>query len=137
VPKLMKKNIDAHIGSRLRLRRLMLGMSQEVLGEYLSITFQQVQKYEKGNNRISASTLYYIARILDVPVDYFYEGLPILENAYGPGMMEETTPSVTPYLSFVSSAEGLELNQAFVRIRSSSMRRSIISLVNEVANLAA
>lgn len=137
MPKLMKKNIDAHIGARLRLRRLMLGMSQELLGECLSITFQQVQKYEKGSNRISASTLYYLARILDVSVDYFYEGLPETENVYGPGMMEETNPSVTPYLSFVSSAEGLQLNQAFVRIRSANMRRSLLSLVNEVANLAA
>lgn len=137
--KVSEKLVDAHIGSRLRLRRLMLGMSQEALGESLSVTFQQVQKYEKGTNRISASRLYYIASIFDVPLSYFFSGLaPSETDSQQPmGMAEGTTvealPYVSPYLAFVSSAEGVQLNQAFIGIGSANVRRDIVTLVCDLA----
>src|SRR5918911_3890216 len=68
--------IDRHVGSRVRMRRMLIGMSQEKLGEALGLTFQQVQKYEKGTNRIGASRLHRITNVLDVPIDFFYEGAP-------------------------------------------------------------
>jgi transcriptional regulator with XRE-family HTH domain len=68
--------VDRHVGSRVRMRRMLIGMSQEKLGEALGITFQQIQKYEKGTNRIGASRLHHIARVLGVPVEFFYEGAP-------------------------------------------------------------
>lgn len=71
--------IDAHVGSRVRLRRMLMGMSQERLGESMGLTFQQVQKYEKGANRIGASRLHHIAKILDVPVGYFFDEAPVVE----------------------------------------------------------
>src|SRR5205085_12524775 len=77
--------IDKHVGSRVRMRRMMLGMSQEKLGGALHLTFQQVQKYEKGTNRIGASRLQQISHILQVPVSFFFEGAPAPENAGGMG----------------------------------------------------
>src|SRR5436189_681918 len=76
--------VDVHVGSRVRLRRMMLGMSQEKLGESLGITFQQIQKYEKGTNRIGASRLQHIARVLTMPVSYFFEGAPGMAAALMP-----------------------------------------------------
>jgi len=77
--------IDAHVGNRMRMRRQIIGMSQEKLGELLGITFQQVQKYEKGSNRISASRLYSAAKTLGVPVQFFFEDLPGVEDDRGLG----------------------------------------------------
>ncbi len=141
--KVNEKAIDAHIGSRLRLRRLMLSMSQEALGESLSVTFQQIQKYEKGTNRISASRLFYIASILDVPMSYFFSGLvetgddsdePMgLSEGGATGTGSEPLPYVSPYLAFVSSAEGIQLNQAFIGIGSANVRRDIVTLVSDLA----
>lgn len=129
-----EKSIDAHIGSRLRLRRLMRGISQESLGELLSVTFQQVQKYEKGTNRVSASRLYEMAQILDVPIDYFFDGLTDdLSGLHPEGMQESDTPSVSPYLAFVSSAEGLQLNQAFLDIGSAALRRDLLTLITDLS----
>lgn len=129
-----EKSIDAHIGSRLRLRRLMRGISQESLGELLSVTFQQVQKYEKGTNRVSASRLYEMAQILDVPIDYFFDGLTDDMSGLRPeGMQESDTPSVSPYLAFVSSAEGLQLNQAFLDIGSAALRRDLLTLITDLS----
>ena len=78
--------VDVHVGSRIRMRRQLIGMSQEKLGELLGITFQQVQKYEKGANRISASRLYFTAKILGVPVQFFFEELPGIEEHGGMGL---------------------------------------------------
>jgi transcriptional regulator with XRE-family HTH domain len=129
-----EKSIDAHIGSRLRLRRLMLGISQESLGERLSVTFQQIQKYEKGTNRVSASRLYEMAQIFDVPIDYFFDGLTGEEDHLQPqGMQESEAPSVSPYLAFVSSAEGLQLNQAFLDIGSAALRRDLLTLITDLS----
>ena len=132
--RIKEKSIDAHIGSRLRLRRLMRGISQESLGELLSVTFQQVQKYEKGTNRVSASRLYEMAQILDVPIDYFFDGLTDDMSGLRPeGMQESDTPSVSPYLAFVSSAEGLQLNQAFLDIGSAALRRDLLTLITDLS----
>src|SRR5215212_6903810 len=123
--------IDIHVGSRVRLRRMMLGMSQEKLGESLGITFQQIQKYEKGTNRIGASRLQHIARVLTVPVSFFFEDAPGAPADQPAGMAE---PKSTHYVvDFLSSAEGLQLNKAFIRIKDSKLRRKIIDLVRALA----
>ncbi|MCI5077994.1 helix-turn-helix domain-containing protein [Oricola sp.] len=123
--------IDIHVGSRIRLRRTMLGMSQEKLGEALGITFQQVQKYEKGTNRVGASRLQNIAAILGVPVAFFFEDAPgdTGENS-AEGMSESSSTYV---VNFLSSAEGLQLNRAFVKISDARVRRRIIDLVRALA----
>jgi transcriptional regulator with XRE-family HTH domain len=122
--------IDIHVGSRVRLRRMMLGMSQEKLGESLGITFQQIQKYEKGTNRIGASRLQHIASVLSVPVSFFFEDAPGGPTA-APGMAEAHPAS---YMTdFLSSSEGVQLNKAFVRIKDSKLRRRIIDLVRAAA----
>jgi transcriptional regulator with XRE-family HTH domain len=112
----------------------MLGISQESLGERLSVTFQQIQKYEKGTNRVSASRLYEMAQIFDVPIDYFFDGLTGEEDHLQPqGMQESEAPSVSPYLAFVSSAEGLQLNQAFLDIGSAALRRDLLTLITDLS----
>src|SRR5712671_5119043 len=109
----MKKapnSIDKHVGSRVRMRRLMLGMSQEKLGDELGITFQQVQKYEKGTNRISASRLHHISHILQVSVPFFFEGVP-----HVPGQPKGSGVALSPdYVTdFLASSDGLVLTKAF------------------------
>ena len=121
--------IDIHVGGRVRLRRMMLGMSQEKLGEQLGITFQQIQKYEKGTNRIGASRLQHISTVLSVPVAFFFEDAPATPNQTG-GMAETSTDYV---VDFLSSSEGIQLNKAFVRIRDPKLRRRIIDLVRAAA----
>ena len=125
--------IDIHVGSRVRLRRMMLGMSQEKLGDQLGITFQQIQKYEKGTNRIGASRLQHIARVLSVPVSFFFEDAPGGPSET-PGVAE---PAATNYVvDFLSSSEGIQLNKAFVRINDAKLRRKIIDLVRAMAGEA-
>lgn len=125
--------IDIHVGSRIRLRRAMIGMSQEKLGESLGITFQQVQKYEKGTNRVGASRLQNIAAILNVPVSFFFEDAPASDAAVeAQGGMEEASSSYV--VDFLSSSEGLQLNRAFVRIRDPKVRRKIIDLVRSLSD---
>lgn len=123
--------IDIHVGGRIRLRRTMLGMSQEKLGEQLGITFQQVQKYEKGTNRVGASRLQNIAAILGVPVAFFFEDAPGDGGDAASGGMNES--SSTYVVNFLSSAEGLQLNRAFVKIADPKVRRRIIDLVKVLA----
>lgn len=122
--------IDIHVGSRVRLRRMMLGMSQEKLGESLGITFQQIQKYEKGTNRIGASRLQHIATILKVPVSFFFEDAPGAPAEAG-GFAEAQPTSYV--VDFLSSSEGLSLNKAFVRIEDPKVRRKIVDLVRVLA----
>ena len=119
--------VDTHVGSRVRLRRMLLGMSQEKLGDAMGLTFQQVQKYEKGVNRISASRLFHISRILDVPVQFFFEEAPQLNGPAVAGMAEPK--SQTFILEFLNSREGLELNRAFVKIGDAKVRKSVVDLV--------
>jgi len=124
--------VDAHVGSRVRLRRMLLGMSQERLGESMGLTFQQVQKYEKGVNRIGASRLFQIAKILDVPVQFFFEEAPHFDGSAPTGMAE--AESETFILEFLNSREGLELNRAFVKIADPKVRKSVVDLVRSLSN---
>ena len=124
--------IDIHVGSRVRLRRMMLSMSQEKLGESLGITFQQIQKYEKGTNRIGTSRLQHIARVLTVPVSYFFEDAPGQADQGPPGNVGEAS-SASYVVDFLSSTEGLQLNRAFVRVKDAKVRRRIIDLVRSLA----
>ena len=129
--------IDRHVGSRVRMRRVLLGMSQEKLGEALGLTFQQVQKYEKGTNRIGASRLQQISQSLNVPPAFFFDGAPLAfegqPGAQGaPGFAEESNSS-TFVLDFISTAEGLALNKAFARIQDPKVRKRIVDLVGTLA----
>jgi len=125
--------IDVHVGGRVRLRRMLLGMSQEKLGEHLGLTFQQIQKYEKGINRIGASRLFDLAQVLSVPVAFFYEEAPVsgAEAHIVPGFAER--PTETYVVEFLGTRDGLELNKAFVRITDPRVRRSIIEMVRAIA----
>src|SRR6516162_10119944 len=113
--------IDVHVGSRVRLRRTLLGMSQEKLGDAIGLTFQQVQKYEKGANRIGASRLQQIAHTLQVPVSFFFEGAP-MEGA----PLDADAPSPSFVSDFLASADGLALTKAFMQIKDSKLRRRIV-----------
>jgi transcriptional regulator with XRE-family HTH domain len=122
--------IDKHVGSRVRMRRMMLGMSQEKLGDSLGLTFQQVQKYEKGSNRIGASRLQQISLILQVPVSFFFEGAPPPPgNPQGFG----EAPSPGYVTDVLSTQDGLTLVKAFSRIENVKLRRRIVELVEEMA----
>jgi transcriptional regulator with XRE-family HTH domain len=125
--------IDKHVGSRVRMRRMMLSMSQEKLGGALGLTFQQVQKYEKGTNRIGASRLQQISHILQVPVAFFFEGAPSFHphNESDGGMGE--APSPTYVSDFLATSDGLALTKAFMEIKEPKLRRRIVDLVEEIA----
>jgi transcriptional regulator with XRE-family HTH domain len=119
--------IDTHVGSRVRMRRMMLGISQEKLGEAFGISFQQVQKYEKGTNRISASRLQQAADVLGVAVPFFFAG------ADGGSFKPDGRAASPAYINeFTSSADGLRLAKAFMRIENAEMRRRIVGLVREI-----
>src|SRR4051794_973551 len=119
--------VDKHVGSRVRMRRVMLGMSQEKLGDALGLTFQQVQKYEKGTNRIGASRLHHIANILHVRPEFFYDGAP--------GQSQPDGKAVAPdFVSeFLATSDGLALSKAFMQIKVVKLRRCIVELVKEMA----
>ncbi len=123
--------IDIHVGSRIRLRRNMLSMSQEKLGEGLGITFQQIQKYEKGTNRVGASRLQAISTVLGVPVSFFFEDAPGHDPTGAQGMAEDNSTSYV--VDFLNSAEGLQLNRSFVKITDSKVRKKIIDLVKALS----
>jgi transcriptional regulator with XRE-family HTH domain len=121
---------DKHVGSRVRMRRLMLGMSQEKLGDQLGITFQQVQKYEKGTNRISASRLQQLCNILEVPVSFFFEQAP--QSAVS-GRGHSATLSLANVDQFLARSDGLALVKAFMQIDDSVLQRSVVGLVESIA----
>lgn len=127
--------VDGYIGSRMRMRRTLLGMSQEKLGEILGLTFQQVQKYERGANRISAGRLFKIGCALDVPVSFFFDDLP----AQGGGRdlaatgRREPSPDRALEPDVMNSRETLELVRAFLRIKDASLRNHVASLIKSVA----
>jgi transcriptional regulator with XRE-family HTH domain len=112
------------------MRRMMLAMSQEKLGDALGLTFQQVQKYEKGTNRIGASRLQQISHILQVPVAFFFEGAP---NLHGSVDGSKEAPSPAYVSDFLATSEGLSLTKAFMRIKQPKLRRRIVDLVEEIA----
>ena len=120
--------VDRHVGSRVRMRRIMLGMSQEKLGEGLGLTFQQIQKYEKGTNRIGASRIQQISEILRVPVSFLFEGSP------GSSAVFNEAPSPTYIADFLATAEGLALVRAFTRIPEIKLRRAIVDMVELIVD---
>ncbi|MFT3988184.1 helix-turn-helix domain-containing protein [Aestuariivirga sp.] len=121
--------IDVHVGNRIRMRRQIVGMSQEKLGELLGITFQQVQKYEKGSNRISASRLYHAAKTLGVPVQFFFEDLPGGEDrGFGEPREEDTV------MTALMNADGVALAKAFRDAESAGKRRLISSMARLIAD---
>jgi transcriptional regulator with XRE-family HTH domain len=114
---------DKHVGARLRMRRLMLDMSQEEIAKALGLTFQQVQKYEKGANRISASRLQHLCKVLGVQVPFFFEGLPD---------MPEVDGESAALNGVLATADGLALVTAYTRIRDPKVRRAIVALVEQI-----
>jgi transcriptional regulator with XRE-family HTH domain len=127
MPAKLPNPVDRHVGSRVRMRRIMLGMSQEKLGEGLGLTFQQIQKYEKGTNRIGASRIQHISEILQVPVSFLFEGSP------GSSTHFDEAPSPTYVADFLATAEGLALIRAFTRVSDIKLRRAIVDLVELIA----
>lgn len=125
--------VDIHVGSRVRLRRTLLGLSQEKLGEAIGLTFQQVQKYERGANRIGASRMYDLSRVLSVPVSYFYEDMAddVKNREIGAGVSPGQEPEKDP----LSRRETLELVRAYYKIGRPSVRKRIFELVKSVAKI--
>ena len=123
--------VDRHVGSRVRMRRRMLAMSQEKLGRALGLSFQQVQKYESGANRIGGSRFQQISQILQVPIAFFFEDSPGASDTSKSG---ESVLLLAHLDDFVSSSDGLRLIAAFTRIESVALRRRISSLVQEIAD---
>lgn len=127
--------VDVHVGARVRLRRTLLGMSQEKLGEAIGLTFQQVQKYERGANRIGASRLFDLSRVLDVPVGFFFDDLDAdrVSPAAGraAGLSEE--PAVYQAGPLIKR-ETLELVRAYLRINDAQIRRGLFDLTKAIAN---
>jgi len=123
--------VDKHVGSRVRMRRMMLGMSQTNLADAFGLTFQQVQKYETGTNRISASRLQQTAHALQVPVAFFFEGAPSVPGA---PQSKSTAPSPAYVSDFLASSDGFALTKAFTQIKNKKVRRSIVDLVEVVAD---
>ena len=127
VTKKVPEPVDQHVGNRVRMRRMKLGMSQEKLGHALGLTFQQVQKYEKGTNRMGSSRLQQVANILEVPVTFFFEGAP------GQTKPDGKSPLSNYVSDFLATADGLALAKAFMRIKDAKIRRSIVNLVDDIA----
>lgn len=140
MPKKKANPVDAHVGYRVRLRRMLIGMSQERLGDLLGLTFQQVQKYERGINRIGAGRLYEVAEILGVPISFFYEGMDGIQvpaengnghgNGHGNGNGSEKPSAV---MDFLSSNEGIQLSTAYMGIKDVKVRRKILDLVRSIS----
>ena len=138
--------IDVHVGKRLRLRRTLLGMSQERLGELLGLTFQQVQKYERGVNRIGSSRLFELGQILDVPISFFFDDLPETVAGAGGGLSGYATPGLAEERTAfdheddalpLDKRETLELVRAYYRIGDPAVRKRLFELAKALANLAA
>lgn len=129
--------IDVHVGSRIRLRRTLLGMSQERLGEALGLTFQQVQKYERGVNRVGASRLFDLSRVLDVPISFFFDDMPeSLASTYGSQINRRTSGFSDMQDSFTDDAlnrrETLELVRAYYRITDPAVRKRVFDLIKSM-----
>jgi transcriptional regulator with XRE-family HTH domain len=129
--------IDVHVGSRIRLRRTLQGMSQERLGEALGLTFQQVQKYERGVNRVGASRLFDLSRVLDVPISFFFDDMPdSLASAYGNQAGRRATGFSESHDGFsddtLNRRETLELVRAYYRITDPAVRKRVFDLIKSM-----
>lgn len=127
----MPNPIDVHVGSRLRMRRMLVGMSQEKLGESLDVTFQQIQKYEKGSNRISASRLFDIARILNVPIQFFFDNVKLARSTKKSERHQQV--DAMQVIDFLSSSDGAALIRRFSEIEDAQVRRNIVDLVKSIS----
>jgi len=125
--------IDVHVGARMRMRRLMLELSQTQLADALGVSFQQVQKYEKGSNRVSASRLQALSRLLRVPISFFFDGLP-QTNSKELRKSKPNLPIPADISEFLASSDGISLVRAFVQIKGSRVRRSIVDLVETIVD---
>ncbi len=125
--------VDRYVGNRIRMRRMMLGWSQEKLGEALGLTFQQVQKYEKGINRVGASRRQQLGQVRQVPVTYFFETPPHPE---APEQTTATAPAPDYVSEFLATSDGLALAKAFMAIAQPALRRRIVDLVEEIERSA-
>jgi len=123
--------VDVHVGGRVRLRRMLIGMSQEKLGDALNLTFQQVQKYEKGANRIGAGRLFRIAQLLGVSVQFFFDDAPGETTRSGMGFAESDPAPML--MDFVNTPEGIHLNRAFAAIKDQTVRKRVVDLVKALA----
>ena len=123
--------VDVHVGSRIRMRRTLLGFSQEKLGDALALTFQQVQKYERGANRVGSSRLYEISRILDVPVSFFFDEMP--NEVSAAGAVSSTEIGVAAQQDPLAKRETLELVRAYYRITDPRVRKRIFELMKAIA----
>lgn len=122
--------IDTHVGTRIRMRRQLMNMTQEKLGESLGVTFQQVQKYERGTNRVGASRLWNISRVLDVPISFFYDGL---ENGFEYAQASENEQMPIIY-DFINSSDGVAFAKAVSRIKNKAVRRQLLELARSLAD---
>ncbi len=126
--------VDVHVGGRVRLRRTLLGMSQEKLGEAIGLTFQQVQKYERGANRIGASRLWDLSRVLDCPISFFFEEMAEDTASSSPRNLNIESPDVEPPENDpMAKRETLELVRAYYRIKDYHVRRRIYELAKSLA----
>ncbi len=130
--------VDVHVGKRLRLQRTILGMSQESIGTAIGVTFQQVQKYERGVNRMGSSRLYEFSRILGVPVSFFFEGFEVEHGVGEPGMagMAEASMSDFQHEEQMASRETMEMMRAYYRISSPKVRKGVFELIKTLADTA-
>lgn len=127
--------IDVHVGGRVRLRRTLLGMSQEKLGEAIGLTFQQVQKYERGANRVGASRLFDLSRVLDVPVSFFFDDMSDEVSAQSPRLISGLSEEPAPFEPDpMTKRETLELVRAYYRITDPHVRKRIFELAKALAN---
>ena len=121
--------VDIHVGTRVRLRRQLLKMSQEKLGDQLGVTFQQVQKYERGTNRVGASRLWRMSQVMDVPVSFFYEGLDVADTTH-----EFAESDQTPIVyDFINSTDGVSLAMAVSKIKNKAVRRQVLELARALS----
>ncbi len=125
---------DIHVGKRLRLRRTILGLSQDAIGTAIGVTFQQIQKYERGINRIGSSRLHDFSRILNVPVSYFFDEMekPANASAQAAGVAEDAAPAFEH--EKMSSRETLELMRAYYRISDPRVRKKVFDLIKSLAD---
>ncbi len=125
--------VDVHVGARVRMRRTLLGMTQTSLGEAIGLTFQQVQKYERGTNRIGSSRLYDVARVLDVPVEFFFEDMPAEVAASSPGRRPRKAQKPPSYeIDPMAKRETLELVRAYYKISNPQVRKRLFEMVKAI-----
>lgn len=128
--------VDIHVGSRVRLRRTLLGLSQEKLGEAVGLTFQQIQKYERGANRIGASRLFELSKILDVPISFFFDDMPEIARTYSGGTGLQDLGQETFEADSLTRRETLELVRAYYRITDPKVRKRLFELAKSLANMS-